>query len=108
MTHYPHQPVVVLPEAKAKQFREALRRHGYEVAMREVIGKASSANAKATHYVLEVPADAGLLAAVKSVSAKLQGVTVTNGKRGAEKAASVLDKAGLKVKPGAKPVERER
>lgn len=106
MTHYPHQPVIVMPAARAKQFRDALRKHGYEVALREVIGKASSANAPATHYVIELPADAGLLAAVKSVAQKVVGVQVTNGKRGAEKAASVLDKAGLKVKPGAKVVEK--
>lgn len=100
MTHYKHQPVVIVPAAKRDAVNAILQKHGYGPNMVSVpcIGKASSANAPATHYVVECAADEGLLAALKLAIAKVPGAKVENARRGRSNAASVLDKNNLKPK----------
>jgi hypothetical protein len=104
MTYYKHQPVVIVPKAKQTQFNAAMKKHGYGVdfASREVIGKALSNNAPATHYVAECAADNGMMAAIRLVCKAIPGVTLHEHGRNTQKlvknAATDLAKENLKPK----------
>jgi hypothetical protein len=100
MTHYKHQPVVIVPAAKRDAVNAVLQKHGYgpNMVSTPCIGKTSSSNAPATHYVVECAADEGLLAALKLAIAKVAGAKMENAKRGQPNTVSVLDKNNLKPK----------
>ena len=68
MGYYKHQPVVLVPADKLKQFNDIMQRQGYgpeNMTCPVVSASATTKEAVVTHYALECVADDGMLAAIK-------------------------------------------
>jgi len=97
MSYFGHQPVLIVPKAKRDQVNAILERHGYGPGNLsiECSGKAQSANAPATHYALECPADNAFMAAIR-LAESIPGVHLKQGGRGPRKLDEELGKKNLK------------
>jgi len=108
MAHYKHHAVFIATR-RAKPDAEAdILRHGYDVAgtWQQVHGRTASASAPVTHYMLALPADDGMLAAMRMVARQVPGASVSTVARGRrtpqrlrDQEDSILDKARLKKRP---------
>ena len=110
MSHYPHQPVVLIPASRLAAFNAIMERNGYgpNFAWQEVIGKTAAINSKPAFYVVESACDNGLSAAIMAAAKVIPGVRVTRAGRGRKRANEVLGKEGLKTKRQAKNAAANR